>query len=239
MKGIYKLLVIASLTFLTGCGAVEKSIKHGSLDVQTKMSDTIFLDPVEPSKRTVFLQFRNTSDKKDFNISSDIKSSLEEKGYEIVTNPDNAHFMIQANILQVGKSTDEDPFSSLHSGFGGALVGTYLAASTGNSGTGIYGAGIAGGLIGLVADAAVQVVHYRIITDLQISEKSDGIVVDESAKIKLQQGTSHKTSSWKQKTQWKKYQTRIISVATKTNLKFDTALPKLKCGLVQSISGLL
>ena len=31
----------------------------------------------------------------------------------------------------------------------------------------------------------------------------------------------------------------IISVAKKTNLKFEIALPELKRGLVQSISGLL
>jgi hypothetical protein len=127
--------------------------------------------------------------------------------------------MIQANILQVGKSTQEDPFSSLTSGYGGAL---------------------AGGLIGTVADSAVQVVNYQMITDLQVSEKADGDVVTESSNAQLKQGSSgNKSSSWSQKTKWKKYQTRIISVAKKTNLKFEVALPELKRGLVQSISGLL
>lgn len=236
------ILIIASVSLLHGCSAIDKSIKHGTLDVQTKMSETVFLDPVADNKRTVILQIRNTSDKKDLDIVSEIKMAIEDKGYRIVTDPNKANFMIQANILQVGKSTQEDPFSSLTSGYGGALAGGTIGAlaSSGNDYTGAGIGALAGGLIGTVADAAVQVVNYQMITDLQISEKADGDVVTESSNAQLKQGTSgNKSSSWSQKSKWKKYQTRIISVAKKTNLKFEAALPELKRGLVQSISGLL
>ena len=81
---------------------------------------------------------------------------------------------------------------------------------------------IRAGLIGTVADAAVQVINYQMITDLQISEKADGASVTESSDARLKQGTSgNKSSSWSEKSKWKKYQTRIISVAKKTNLKFE------------------
>lgn len=233
-------LTIASILLLNGCSAIDKSIKHGTLDVQTKMSETVFLDPVADNKRTVVLQIRNTSDKKDLDIVSEIKTAIEDKGYRIVTDPNKAHFMIQANILQVGKSTQEDPFSSLSSGYGGALAGGTMGALVSNDYAGAGIGSLAGGLIGTVADAAVQVVNYQMITDLQVSEKADGDVVTESSNAQLKQGSSgNKSSSWSQKTKWKKYQTRIISVAKKTNLKFEVALPELKRGLVQSISGLL
>ncbi len=235
-------LTIASILLLNGCSAIDKSIKHGTLDVQTKMSETVFLDPVADNKRTVVLQIRNTSDKKDLDIVSEIKTAIEDKGYKIVTDPNKANFMIQANILQVGKSTQEDPFSSLTSGYGGALAGGTVGAliSSNNNYTGAGIGALAGGLIGTVADSAVQVVNYQMITDLQVSEKADGDVVTESSNAQLKQGSSgNKSSSWSQKTKWKKYQTRIISVAKKTNLKFEVALPELKRGLVQSISGLL
>jgi len=63
---------------------------------------------------------------------------------------------------------------------------------------------------------------------------------DESSDANLKQGTSgHKKSTWKTKTNWKKYQTRVISVAKKTNLKFEDAEPQLVSGLVNSIAGLL
>ena len=233
-------LTIASILLLNGCSAIDKSIKHGTLDVQTKMSETVFLDPVADNKRTVVLQIRNTSDKKDLDIISEIKTAIEDKGYKTVTDPNKANFMIQANILQVGKSTQEDPFSSLTSGYGGALAGGTVGSLVSNDYAGAGIGALAGGLIGTVADAAVQVVNYQMITDLQISEKADGDVVTESSNAQLKQGTSgSKSSSWSQKTKWKKYQTRIISVAKKTNLKFEVALPELKRGLVQSISGLL
>ena len=235
-------LTIASILLLNGCSAIDKSIKHGTLDVQTKMSETVFLDPVADNKRTVVLQIRNTSDKKDLDIVSEIKTAIEDKGYKIVTDPNKANFMIQANILQVGKSTQEDPFSSLTSGYGGALAGGTVGAliSSNNNYTGAGIGALAGGLIGTVADSAVQVVNYQMITDLQVSEKADGDVVTESSNAQLKQGSSgNKSSSWSQKTKWKKYQTRIISVAKKTNLKCEVALPELKRGLVQSISGLL
>jgi uncharacterized membrane protein (Fun14 family) len=235
-------LMVSALFLLTNCGAIDKSIKHRKLEVQTKMSETIFLDPVSEDKKTVFLQMRNTSDKKDLDIFNEIKSSIECRGYKIVSDVSKAHFMIQANILQVGKSTDEDPFSSLSSGFGGALVGSTAASiASGNNGygSGVAMGGLVGGMIGYAVDAAVQVVHYRIITDLQVSEKACGVVVNESTDASLSQGRNNLKSSWNEKSQWKRYQTRIISVAKKVNLKFEDALPELKRGLVQSISGLL
>lgn len=235
------LLIIASVSLLNGCSAIDKSIKHGTLDVQTRMSETVFLDPVADDKKTVILQIRNTSDKKDLEIQSEIKIAIEDKGYKIVTDPNKAHYMIQANILQVGKSTKEDPFSSLSSGFGGALAGGTMGALISNNDSMGMGIGaLAGGLIGTVADSAVQVINYQMITDLQISEKADSATVTESSNAQLKQGSSgNKSSSWSEKSKWKKYQTRIISVAKKTNLKFELALPELKRGLIQSISGLL
>jgi hypothetical protein len=234
------ILAIAVAVLVTGCSAIDKQIKHGKLDVQTKMSETVFLDPVADNQRTVVLQIRNTSDKKDLSILSEIKTAIEDKGYKIVSDPNKAHFMIQANILQVGKSTDSDPFGSMNSGFGGALAGGLIGSSVSNNYSGMGVGALAGGLVGMVADSAVQVVNYRMITDLQISEKADSSVVTESSNAQLRQGSSgNKSSSWSEKTKWKKYQTRIISVAKKTNLKFELALPELKQGLVQSITGLL
>ena len=59
----------------------------------------MFLDPVEDSKRTVVLQIRNTTDKKDVAIKDDIVNVISSKGYTVVRDPKKAHFMIEANIL--------------------------------------------------------------------------------------------------------------------------------------------
>ena len=237
-------VITTSVGSLVGCNTTSKMIKHGKLEVQTKMSETIFLDPIEDEKRTVLLQIKNTSDKSGLDIESRIREAIEHKGYMLVTNPKIANIMIQANILQVGKPTLENPFEALSGGYGSGLegfaTGAALAGATGGSGRSMLGIGLLAGIGNTVLDAAVEVVNITMTTDLQISEKADGEYVSESSDANLKQGTSgYKKSTWKKKTNWKKYQTRIMSVAKKTNLKFKEAEPKLTEGLVKSISGLL
>ena len=248
IKQAKKYLVVAVLTTgmgsLVGCNTASKMIKHGNLEVETKMSETVFLDPIDDNKKTVLLQIRNTSDKSGLEIESKIRSAIESKGYRIVNSTGSANIMIQANVLQVGKSTLENPFQALTGGYGSGLegfaTGAALAGATGGSGRSMLGIGLITGIGNTILDAAVEVVNFTMITDLQISEKADGEYVSESSNANLKQGTSgYKKSTWEKKTNWKKYQTRIMSVAKKTNLKFEEAEPKLTEGLVKSISGLL
>lgn len=239
------LAVAVVTTFcLTGCSTTTKLIKHGKLEVQTKMSNTVFLDPIADNKKTVLLQIRNTTDKSGLDIGSKVRAAVQSKGYKIVNNPDAANLMIQANILQVGKSTMDNPFEALTGGYGSGLAGfatgATLGGAMGGSGKSILGAGLIVGAAESILDAAVEVVNFTMITDLQISEKASGHYVDESSDAELKQGTSGvKKSTWKEKTNWKKYQTRIMSVAKKTNLKFEEAEPELTQGLAKAISGLL
>ena len=92
------------LTSLGGCAAVHTSIAKADLDVQTQMSDSVFLDPVGQEKRTIFIQVRNTSDKPNFDIESSLKTAIAAKGYRILQDPDKAHFMLQAPNPQCLKS---------------------------------------------------------------------------------------------------------------------------------------
>jgi hypothetical protein len=239
-------LVIAMvITFgLTSCSTTTKLIKHGKLEVETKMSSTVFLDPIADNKQVVLLQIRNTTDKSGLAIESKIKTVVQSKGYRIVTSPDAANIMIQANILQVGKSNLEDPFQVLPGGYGSSLagfgIGAALGGALGSSGQRMLGAGLFSGAANTILDAAVEVVNFTMITDLQISEKATGAIIEESSDANLKQGTSgFKKNTWKSKTNWKRYQTRIVSVAKKTNLKFEEAAPELVSGLVNSIAGVL
>lgn len=243
MKNITKItiaMIAATTMFLTGCSATYTAIKKRNLDVQTKMSDTVFLDPVKSDLRVVYLQIRNTSDKQEVVIEPQIKTALEAKGYKVTDDPDKAHYMIQANILQVGKSDKRDSETNLLSSFGSGVAGAAIGASAMGGGNGRVATGVIGGIIGMAADAMVEDVYYTMITDLQISERVDSNSVTETNNSKLHQGTSgYKTSTSSKKTSWSRYQTRIVSVANKVNLKFDAALPELKQGLVNSISGML
>ena len=112
MKNIFKLglLVFSALfigLFISGCGAAATAIEKRELVVQTKMSDSIFLEPVSPQKQIVYVKVRNTTDK-DIEIEDQIKRAFESKGFKVVSDPDEAYFMIQANVLQVGKTDATD-----------------------------------------------------------------------------------------------------------------------------------
>ena len=94
--------LLALALALSGCAAGTTAIAKRNLDVQTKMSDTVFLDPVPPDERTVYVDVRNTSDKPDFDIGPQIRSAVAARGYRVVDDPRTAHFVLQANVLQAG-----------------------------------------------------------------------------------------------------------------------------------------
>ena len=113
-------LVVGALA-LSGCSATHTAISKRNLDVQTKMSDTIFLDPVADDKRTVYVQVRNTSDKQGLSLEPFIVEAVQSKGYRVVRDPEQANFLLQANVLQAGETDLRAQNEAFGGGFGGAL----------------------------------------------------------------------------------------------------------------------
>ncbi len=243
MNKFKKLSLITCLigsVVLSGCSAVHTAVKKRNLDVQTKVSETVFLDPVSADKRTVFLQLRNTSDKQELKYHDAIFNAVTSKGYTVLDDPDAAHYWVQANVLKVGKSDLRESQGALSQGYGGALTGAVVGAQFGG-GKGQIGMGLLGAAAGIIGDAMVDDTYFSMITDIQISEKAKaGVVVTEANEAKLKQGTSgHKMVTSTEVVARKKYQTRIVSTANKVNLEFVEAQPELLKGLVNSVSGLL
>jgi hypothetical protein len=203
------------LASLTGCAATQTVIEHGKLVTNTQQSKTIFLEPVASNQKTIFVSVKNNSEE-DIHFTPAPKQSLEHKGYKIFKSPTDAHYMLQANVLQVGKMSASASQSALGGGFGsaiaGASAGTAIGALASQSTTGMVAGGLSGGVIGLATDALVKDVSYTMVTDVLISEH--------------------------QSKDLKKYRTRIISNANQVNLKFNDAKPMLEKGLVKAISGI-
>jgi hypothetical protein len=147
------LILFAGCVLLSACAATTTAISKRDLDVQTRMSDSIFLDPLPPARRTIFVQVRNTSDKEDFAIEDQVKAAVSERGYQLVDDPDRAHYLLQANVLQAGKSSVTAAEEAFGSGFGGALFGGAVGAVGTRAATSNTGAVIGGGLIGAAAEA--------------------------------------------------------------------------------------
>jgi Enterobacterial TraT complement resistance protein len=231
---------------IPGCAAVHTSIAKKDLDVQTKMSDTVFLDPVGPEKKTVFVQIRNTSDKA-FDIEGPIVTAIMARGYRVTQDPDSAHFRLLGNVLSVGKSSPTAAEAALASGYGGAFAGSATGAVVGGVTHGWTGAavgGVVGGILGgvteTVANAAVKDVTFVLVTDIEISEKArQGVIVRQDSQQDASQGVGgRRTQTSSEVTDMKKYRTRIVSTANKANLVYEEAAPELTAGLVRSISGL-
>ena len=225
---------------LSGCAATQVALQHKDLNVQTKMSNTIFLNPVPPSEQTVYVQFKNTSDKTldVAALEQEIDANLTNQGYRIV--PYNqAHYMLQINVLSVGKMSEAAAKQSLMGGYGGSVLGAASGALIGQSGVAAGAGALIGGAISMVADSLVKDITYAMITDVQVAERSKA-AVSQQTNSNLQQGTSTTTSQQISGTgHWIYYRTRIVSTANKVNLDFKDAVPPLQGQLVHSLSGIL
>ena len=227
---------------LISCAATQTALEHRTLETQTKLSKTIFLEPVSESQKTIYISVKNTSDQT-MDINAPLSEALAHNGYHVVKNPRDAHYLLQANILTVGKMSEAASKSALGGGFGSALAGAgtgvALGALTHNSNAMIAG-GVGGGLLSLAADSLVKDVNYVMVTDVQISERvGHGVRVEEQRDASLSQGSSSRLKQTSTRnSEFERYRTRIVSNADKVNLSFAKARPALEEGLVKSIAGI-
>lgn len=234
------ILVVVGINF-SGCAA-STAIKKRNLDVQTKMSDTIFLEPTEPENKIVYLDIRNTSDK-NVDVLGQVRSAFEARGYRITNSPKEAKYMLQGNILKVEKTDARTAGEMMASSYGSAaFAGTAAYAMTGGGySKGNLGVGLGVAAVAFLADSLVEDVVYVMVTDLQVRERPlKGEIITQTQNANLKQGTS---TSVKQdikggEVQWKTYRTRIVSTANKVNLQFEEAQPVLEQALAKSISGI-
>jgi len=225
--------------------AVTKKDVHA----KTKMSETIFLEPVSPERQVVYFRFRNTSDE-DLNVASKIKEKFEKIGFRVTRNPDEATFLVQANLLKVGQMDEAEQKKLLGQGFmAGAGLGAGIGATSALLGTGSYGdAGTAGlvgaatgALLGMAYDSMkVEDIHYALVTDVEIRQRPlEGEVGVQNDNMSNQQGASgHSTQKFvNNNVKWKVYRTRIVSSAYGAGLDFSVAQPFLEDGMVRAIAG--
>lgn len=241
-------LIGVALMGLSACAASQTMISKRNLDVQTKMSETIFLDPVGPEQKVMYVEVRNTSDRDNFDLEGPIKAAMAKRGYRVTQDPKEAHYRLQANVLQVGKTDVTAAQAALQSGYGGALtvgalagggIGAAAGGWTGAAAGGLAGAAI-GGATEFVTGSLVKDIYFSVITDIQVVEKAaDGVIVRQDSQQNHAQGmggTQQQTSS--EVTKFKKYRTRVVSTANKANLDYDEAAPALTQGLTRALSGL-
>ena len=240
MRIIKKTLLAIALANLVGCAAMQTTLEHKDLQVSTQLSETLYLDEVQKQNKVVHLSVKNTSDQ-DVEISGMLKKAIEGHGYKVTNNPDRAHYLLQANILKVGKMSVSASREALGQGYGSVITGVGSAAvvgAAGGSGNAMLGAGLVMGLADMAASSLVKDVNYAIITDVQVSERVEH-QVSEASQSNLKNGANSQTvQKSKTKSNFQRYRTRVVSSADKVNLKFDEAKPEIEKGLVRVLAGI-
>lgn len=244
---MFKRVVIPILfgtVLFTGCATTE-------LQTKTKMTRSIFLDPVAKSQRTVFVSIKNTSEN-DIDLEDDVIAGLKKKGYQVVDDPDKAKYILMANILFADNLKEANSARAAGTaGAIGATAGTMSGGGRDGLVTGLAAAAV-GGLVGKLTEDEI----YRMVVDVVVRQKTkQSVETSESSAMGQAQISDKKRAGFmnsfagpirsndsagelhdniqEQKTQhyaanYIEKKTKIFAEALKMNLKLEEALPILE-----------
>jgi len=243
-KKALSLLVAGSLCLqLVGCATIPEAIEYRNLYTNYKMSDTIFLDVTKKARlRNVYVDVRNTSQFQEVN-TTELKQAIEErlkgKGYNILTTPENADYILQVNVLYFDYYRKT---GAKEGAMTGALVGG--AAGLGAGGRDVealilaaIGAGV-GYVGGALVGSAIKIETFAGVVDIQIQEKADKPVVGKIV-TQAKQGTATTIQTEQElQSQYQIYRTKLAVTATQTNLKRDVAGKEVTTELAEQIAGI-
>ncbi len=240
------LAVFVSLAFvatsMSSCATVATGIEHANLAVQAKMSNTIFLNPVSLQNKTVFVDFKNTSQIPMPDLQQMVITDLQQKGYTVITDPskaNSAEFWLQGNVLYMGEQKQSMTLAGMLTGAvgGAALAGATIGEGYGKGGAALAGAAV-GSLIGGLVGSAIHVDTYIGLVDIQIKQKVNG-VVEKTVGSHIQNGSgTYNNSTYNTVSKYETFRTRIGVQATQTDLNLKKATPVIEGRLAQEIAGI-
>ena len=226
-------VAITAFVLLTGCAATQTAISKKDLDVQTRTSTSIFVDPVTANKRTIYLDVKSgvmEFDRRQFKqFVAEQFSQANDHGYQIVDDPDKAHFQMVVYVLNLEKANPSASEAALGRGYmGGAVLGGAAIGGIANSSRPVNGA-VAGGILAgateLIGGALVHDVYYMLVADVQIKERTaDGVVVRKDSRVTAKISDSgDSVQSVNEATNLKEYRTRVVTTANQANMDLNSA----------------
>ena len=109
LSGLKSSMTIATLVaLLTGCAATEVALTKKDLDVQTKTSTAIFVDPVSPEKRTVYVVVKSGVQEFDRAVFKRLlldSFANNSNNYRIIDDPEKAQYTLSAFVLNLEKAS--------------------------------------------------------------------------------------------------------------------------------------
>jgi len=231
----YILVGLLSLSLLSGCAATSVALGKKDLEVQTKTSTSVFVDPVSRDKRTVYLDVRSGVMEFDRNAFTRVireQFAASDKGYRIVDDPDQAHFQMLVYVLNLEEGNLSAAQSALQEGYvgggealAGGAVGAVIGANRGHGWGGAALGAVAASGLSMVANALVKDVTFMLVCDISIRERvADGVYVRRDTQLNNQASDSGSSMSRvSEVTDRKDYRTRIVTTANKANLELVEA----------------
>lgn len=245
---------ILGIVLLSGCVTT-------TLQTKATMSRSVFIEPVNPTQKIVYVAIRNTSGQ-EIHLQHNIEARLLQKGYQITQNPDEATFILQANILYCNlKQENNAQDAAVLGGVTGAGIGLYNHSSaTGGVVGGLAGAAV-GGLLGKLTEDKI----FQMQVDINIRQKKQEVLAN-NAQIVGQSSVSNEqragflnsfggnvrdtqgggrlydnTHNYQHQSYTRDYvehQTTLFAEATKLNLTLEEAIPILENKISSQISGI-
>lgn len=240
-------LVMTMLSVLASCAATSVALSKRTLDVQTRTSTAIFVEPVAPEKRTIYVDVKSgvmEFDRRAFKNFVEEQFALNDNGYRITNDPSRAQFTLMAYVLNLEKASPSAAQAALGHGYlGGSIAsGAAIGAVTSSSNDAFKGAAtgaVALGAAEFISGALVKDVTYMLVCDVQIKERTtNGVIVRKDTQIDNKvsdSGTSRQTVS--EVSDQKVYQTRIVTTANKANLKLEQAEDEMFNKTAYAMSG--
>ena len=150
IKKIIAICSVAVITLLTGCAATNTALTKKELDVQTKTSTAIFIEPVAPAKRTIYVDVKSGVQEFDRAIFKKLLKdsfAVNDNNYRIIDDPEQAQFILSAFVLNLEKTSPSASAQALNRGYegGGMLAG----AAIGGAARGDWQGAVAGVWLGL------------------------------------------------------------------------------------------
>ena len=237
---VARLMVVAvAMQSMFGCAAFS----HRNLEVQAKMSDTIFLDPETlESGKPIYVRATNTSDFQEIDFGQALKNKIIASGRKVTSNPKEASYLVQANLLYLGeKKKDMTMEGAVAGGVGGILGGVAIAQGSGmNFGQGgltSLAVGAAASGLGALAGSLVHVDTYIGVVDVSIKEAVDGGVHGREVSDVKQGSSNTKHTEREIQDNRQEYRTRIGVSAVQTNIDRKEACTAISDRLASQIAG--
>ncbi|MBI5135740.1 MAG: hypothetical protein HZA24_00225 [Nitrospirae bacterium] len=261
------LAALAAVLLATGCATMDKAyvgtVKAVDPDQLRLKQESRWLNPhpnfrlVGEDKMKVYVRVRDSSGS-DLDISREVRMALEDQGYTLTRNLDDAQYVLSADIRYYGENSHVDGGrATMTAGVGGAVIGGIIGKQSNRT----TGGAMVGGLVtGLLFDTLAQrnkVREFDVVVDTRIGERVPGGVhtirrseddssLSHSGRAAAGGGDSGWAAGELEESQRASFeedflysQNRLVVFVQKLNLQPEEAAPVLQERMIRALSNVL